>query len=87
MREPVVSESWSEKEPVLKNFLPTTGYIIQYDPLYHKDLKCMVCQKHTKKIMYFALNCLCQVCLIINLAGVWQVFFGCKTALVTTTIQ
>ena len=49
-------------------------YMTQYDQLDRKDLECMVCQKHTKKALHFALYCLWQVRLIMNLASGWLAY-------------
>ena len=46
----------------------------QYDQLDSKNLECMVCRKHTKKALYFALYCLWQVCSIMNLASGWLAY-------------
>ena len=41
-----------------KLILCQIGYMTQHNHLDCKDLKCMVCRKHTKKALHFTLYCL-----------------------------
>ena len=58
----------------------------QYDQLDCKNLECIVCQKHTKKELYFALSM--QVRPITKLASSWLAYYNlCRNSFHFTADQ